>query len=176
MRWPTADRLLIRPAGEPACVAVFERSTVIRAPLDRVWEFHSSADGLVAVTPDWLNLRVEGVVGPDGEPAEVLNEGTEVSLSIRPFGIGPRQSWTSRITGRTSGEDHAAFTDEMLDGPFPRWVHTHRFDRVRAGTELTDRVEYQLPLGPARGLSAVGWPGFVAVFADRHRRTRRLLE
>jgi ligand-binding SRPBCC domain-containing protein len=64
----------------------------------------------------------------------------------------------------------------MAEGPFRRWHHTHRFQAVDGGTRLTDRVEYQLPLGRAAGLSWIAWPGFAAVFASRHRRTRRHLE
>ena len=158
-------------------MAVFERSSLVRAPFDEVWAFHSTVRGLEAVTPGWFDLAVERVVGPDGEPdpAELV-EGSEVSLSMRPMGIGPRQSWTSRITGRERGEGHGEFTDEMADGPFRRWRHTHRFAAVDGGTRLTDRVEYQLPLGPAAGLSWAAWPGFAAMFAARHRATRRALE
>ncbi len=161
-------------------MAVFERSTLVRAPFEDVWRFHSTVEGLVAVTPDWLGLRVESVVGPEGErdPAE-LAVGSEVTLSVRPLGVGPRLSWTSRITRRERRDDRAEFTDEMVDGPFRRWHHTHRFaaePAEPAGTRLTDRVEYELPLGPARGLSALAWPGLAATFANRQRQTRRLLE
>lgn len=158
-------------------MAVYRRSSVIRASLDDVWAFHSTVDGLTAVTPDWFNLEVERVVGPDGEPdPDALVEGSELTLSMQPFNVGPRQSWTSRIAHRERSDDRGEFRDEMADGPFRRWHHTHRFQAVDGGTRLTDRVEYQLPLGPAAGLSWVAWPGFAAVFGSRHRRTRRQLE
>lgn len=158
-------------------MAVYERTTLVRAPLDEVWQFGTTVEGLEAVTPGWLGLRVESVVGPDGEPDPgELVEGSEVTLSMRPFGVGPRQSWTSRVTRLRRTDDRGEFRDEMLDGPFRRWHHAHRFDAVPDGTRLTDRVEYQLPLGPARGLSTLAWPGFAAMFAYRHRRTRQLLE
>lgn len=158
-------------------MAVFERSVLVRAPFESVWSFHASVDGLEAVTPRWLDLRVESAVTADGQPtAGELTEGDEVRLSIRPFGIGPRQSWTSRIRRRERTDESAVFVDEMLDGPFPRWHHTHRFEARPDGTMMTDRVEYELPLGPLRGLSGLGWPGFETVFALRHRETRRQLE
>lgn len=158
-------------------MAVYERSTLVRAPLDEVWAFHSSVDGLVDLTPGWLGLTVEAVRDADGEPdPAVLEPGCEVDLALRPFGVGPRQAWTSRVTARERGDDAATFRDEMLDGPFARWHHTHRFEAVEGGTRVTDRVDYALPLGPARGLSAAARPGFALVFALRHRRTRRLLE
>lgn len=158
-------------------MAIYERSTFVRAPLEDAWDFHSTVEGLVAATPDWLDLRVESVTGPDGEPdPEVLDTGTEVTLSIRPAWLGPRLSWTSRITFRDRDGATAEFRDEMIDGPFPRWHHTHRFAAEPGGTRLVDRVEYRLPLGPARGLSALAWPGFEAVFALRQRATKRRLE
>lgn len=158
-------------------MAVYRRCSVIRAPFDDVWAFQTTVDGLVAVTPDWFNLEVEGVVGPDGEPdPDELVEGSEVSLSMRPLGVGPRQSWTSHIVHRERTDDRGEFRDEMAGGPFRRWHHTHRLQAVDGGTRLTDIVEYQLPLGPATGLSRLAWPGFAAVFASRHRRTRRHLE
>lgn len=153
-------------------MAVYERTTRIRAPLETVWQFHSSPDGLAAVSPSWLRLRVERVTGPDGRPVEGFAAGTEVTLSVRPFGLGRRQRWTSRIVARERRAERAEFRDEMLDGPFRRWVHTHRFEAVPSGTRMTDRVEYELPLG----LSGVARPGFALVFADRHRRTRAILE
>lgn len=158
-------------------MAVYERSTLVRAPLAAVWEFSSTADGLEAITPRWLGLVVESVRGPDGEPApDVLDVGCEVTVSVRPLGVGPRQTWTSQITHRERTGDTAEFRDEMLDGPFARWHHTHRFAAEQGGTRVTDRVEYELPLGPARALSAAAWPGFEFVFAARHRTMRRLLE
>jgi len=45
----------------------YERETTVDSPFDDVWAFHSQVSGLEAVTPDWLDLRVERVIGPDGE-------------------------------------------------------------------------------------------------------------
>jgi ligand-binding SRPBCC domain-containing protein len=157
-------------------MAVYERSTVVDAPLETVWEFHSTVDGLLALTPGWMNMRVEEIRGPNGEPdPDVLAVGTEVSLSIRPFGVGPRQSWTSRIVERERQGDAAYFRDTMREGPFRRWSHTHRFRAVEGGTRITDHVEYEFPR-PFRGLSALAWPGFEPMFVYRHRRTKAELE
>lgn len=158
-------------------MAVYRRSSLVRAPFEAVWDFHSTVEGLLAVTPDWFDLRVERAIGQDGatDPEELL-EGCELTLSMRPLGVGPRQSWTSRITHRERTGNRGEFRDVMVEGPFERWHHTHRFEAVDGGTQLTDRVEYRLPLGPAAGLSGLAKPGFAAMFADRHRRTRRWLE
>lgn len=157
-------------------MAVYERQVRVDAPLDDVWAFHSTIDGLRALTPDWMHLRVESITGPDGDPdPDVLDAGTSIRLSIRPFGVGPRQTWTSSITDRERSDTEATFEDEMIDGPFDTWVHTHRFRAADGGTVVIDHVEYTLP-GILHGISGVASPFFEPMFAYRHRRTRRLLE
>lgn len=157
---------------------VYERSTRVRAPFEEVWEFYSKPSGFAAVTPEFLNLRIESVTGPDGTPEpEVLEEGTRVRSSIRPFGVGPRTAWVSTITERSEGADAATFSDEMSDGPFARWHHTHRFRADGDATFLLDRVEYRLRDGPAgAALDPFGRLGLEPMFYLRHRRTRELLE
>lgn len=152
----------------------YTRCTRVPAPLSAVWEFHSRVEGLETLTPDFLHLEVEAVHGPDGEPNPgVLEEGSEIEISLQPFGIGPRQRWVSVITDREEAEHKAWFRDEMRDGPFPRWVHTHTFFADGDDTVLEDRVEYKLPLGPlSEALGPLGVVGFEPMFWDRHRRTR----
>lgn len=159
-------------------MATYTRSTRVDAPLEEVWAFHTTPDGLEALTPDFMNLDVRDVTGPDGESdTEELPAGSRVRLAVRPFGVGPEQSWTTVITERTEDERRAHIRDVMEDGPFPIWEHTHRFVGDGDTTVITDHVEYHLPGGPlGRWLSPLGWPGFEAVFRVRHRRTKSLLE
>lgn len=159
-------------------MATYQRETVVDAPFDRVWTFYSRIEGLVALTPGFLNLEVHRVTGPDGESdQEFLDTGTRIESSMRPFGVGPRQHWTSIVTVREESEGEARLQDVMRDGPFPTWEHTHEFVAEDDGTRVVDRVEYELPGGPlGRVVSPFGWPGFEAMFRYRHRRTRELLE
>jgi ligand-binding SRPBCC domain-containing protein len=158
-------------------VATYERSVHVDAPLMDVWDFHSRADGLVELTPDWLHLRIDAIHGPAGEPEpEVLETGSTIHASIRPFGIGPRQSWTSEIVAREEGEAYTMFRDVMHDGPFPHWEHTHRFVAHGEGTQVHDCVEYELPGGQVgRFLGPLGVVGFEPMFRLRHRRTKAIL-
>lgn len=156
----------------------YERETRVDAPLDEVWAFHSNVAGLRALTPGWLCLRVESATGPDGEsdPA-VLEAGSTVRLSVRPFDVGPRHYWTARIRERERRPGAARFRDEMIEGPFDRWVHTHAFFADGESTLVRDRVVYDPPLGP---LGDVAVPfttlGLEGAFRARHEKTAAVLE
>lgn len=173
--------------AERSAMPTYQREVRVDAPLDAVWAFHSRIEGLEALTPDWMHLRVEGVRRPDddanggdtnayAEDVDTLDAGTELRLSIRPFGVGPRQRWTSRIVRREREDGSAVFEDVMEDGPFPRWRHTHQFfAEGAAGTLVRDRVAYELPVVGGL-LGPLGWLGFEPMFRERHRRTKRILE
>lgn len=151
----------------------YRRSIVIEAPFAEVWKFHSTVDGLHALTPDWVGLTVDRVRLPTGATGDELVEGAEIDLRTRPFGIVPGGHWTSRITARSRNEDEGMFRDETCEGPFDEWVHTHRFVELEFGTLVHDRVEYSFGIP---GSSVAVRPALAALFAYRHARTRSLLE
>ncbi|MFB6281315.1 MAG: SRPBCC family protein [Haloferacaceae archaeon] len=157
---------------------VYRRRTRVAAPLDEVWSFHSGTEGLEALTPGWMGLSVEATRGPDGEPdPAVLAAGSRVRMSLRPFGIAPRQRWVSVITERERGDGRAWFVDRMEGGPFRSWEHTHLFFADGAETIVEDRVAYELPFGGlGRALGPFARVGFEPMFRYRHRRTRAILE
>lgn len=159
-------------------MATYTRRTRVAAPLSEVWEFHSHVSGLEALTPEWMNLDVVAIRGPDGDPdPEELVVGSKVRMSARPFGVGPAQRWTSHIVEREFEGGAAVFRDEMIGGPFRKWVHTHQFYADGDETLIEDRVEYELPGGPlGRAVSPFGTVGFEPMFRYRHRKTKELLE
>lgn len=156
----------------------YERSVRVRAPFEEVWSFHSGVSGLVALTPEWMHLEVETVRGPDGEPdPATLEAGSVVHASVRPFGVGPRQTWISEITARDERDGAAHFRDVMTEGPFPEWEHTHLFYADGAETIVRDQIRYQLPLGVlGRAAGPLAVVGFEPFFRYRHRKTKELLE
>lgn len=159
-------------------MATYERDTTVESTFEDVWAFHSGVSGLEAVTPDWLGLRVERVIGPDGAAdPDILESGSEIALSIRPFGVGPRQHWTSVITDRERKNGAAYFRDEMVHGPFDRWEHTHSFFADGDRTIIRDRVAYDLPFGPlGDAAEPLSTPGFAAMFRTRHQLAKARLE
>lgn len=156
----------------------YRRQTRIDAPLAVVWELHATVAGLVAVTPEWLRLDVEAVRGPNGDPSvSEFDVGSQVRLSIRPFGVGPRLRWLSRIVELEVREGAAYFRDEMADGPFDRWIHTHTFFADGDETILIDEVEYRLPFGVVgEAAGPLAKVGFEATFRQRHADTKALLD
>ena len=156
----------------------YERSVRVDAPFQEVWDFHSTEKGLVALTPGWMNIRIDAVRGPDGEPdPEVLGAGSVVESSVQPFGVGPRQSWDSDIVARERQDGAAYFRDVMSDGPFREWTHTHMFYADDGATVVRDRVEYALPFGAlGDAVGPLARVGLEPMFRYRHRRTKELLE
>ena len=159
-------------------MARYSRRTRIRAPLDEVWAFHSTIDGLEALTPAWMGLEIESVRGPDGEEnPPVLVEGSEISMRSSPVEFAPPSRWISRITARHEEDGYRMFRDDMLGGAFALWIHTHEFYGDGDETVLIDTVEYELPGGPLRRLTEpAAWIGFEPMFRYRHHRTKQVLE
>ncbi len=159
-------------------MATYRRETVIDAPLEDVWAFHSTIDGLKALTPSFMHLEVHRITGPNGETTpDELDVGSRIEMSVRPLGIAPTQEIVSVITERQFDGSEGSFCDIMETGPFPTWKHTHRFIAEGDRTRLIDRIEYELPGGAlGRMVSPLGRIGFAPMFRNRHRTTKRLLE
>jgi ligand-binding SRPBCC domain-containing protein len=119
-----------------------ERVQVIERPLEEVFAFFSDAENLETITPAFLHFRITSP-----RPI-VLAPGALLDYELRLFGVPFR--WRTRIE---TFEPPHRFTDVQLRGPYRRWHHTHSFRRVATGTEMTDVVEYQLPLGPLGALA-----------------------
>lgn len=152
-------------------MARFTRQSRVDAALDTVWDFHSRIEGLEALTPGWAGLRVESLDVPGG--GEILEAGTEMTLSVGPIPGGPRVRFVSEIVSRERRTDEAVFVDEMRDGPFKSWRHTHRFVAANESTLLSDEIEYATGYGSTVDLALK--PGFALAFAGRHRKTREIL-
>ncbi len=159
-------------------MSTYQRSVRVAAPLEAVWEFHSTEEGLKALTPDWMGMTVTSVKGPDGEPnPPVLEAGSVLEITVQPFAFGPAQQWTSEITARERTDGSAYFTDVMTEGPFTEWEHTHRFYADGDETVITDTIEYTLPLGPVSEFAGrLAFVGFEPMFLYRHRQTKHRLE
>ena len=124
-------------------MAVFTRSIVVPAPIEDVYAFH-------------LDTRNAGLIAGGGvEVVEVrgrfpVRRGDEVILRLRPRPLPVAQTWRVRIAEL---EPPRLLVDELVEGPFARFRHEHRFEDLGgARTRLTDRIDYALPGGAAGAL------------------------
>jgi ligand-binding SRPBCC domain-containing protein len=113
------------------------RRVVIRRPIEEVFAFFSEAANLERITPPELNFHI---VTP--QPI-VLAQGSRLDYRLKLYGVGFR--WQTLIS---SWEPPFQFVDQQVRGPYRQWIHTHRFVQNPDGTEMTDHVEYQLPVWP----------------------------
>ena len=75
-------------------------------------------------------------------------QGQEIWVSSKIFEamkIRRAVTWHSKITFFKEYE----YIDEMLEGPFKKWRHLHKFHNIIGGkqTEIIDEVEFELPYG-----------------------------
>ena len=116
---------------------VLERSQVVPKSRDEVFPFFADAANLERITPPFLGFKI---LTP--QPIE-MKPGTLIDYRIKLQGIPMK--WKTLIEEFQPNEK---FIDVQLKGPYARWHHTHTFRDVPGGTEVGDRVEYELPLGP----------------------------
>ena len=113
----------------------FRYSSLINAPVNRVWEFHERPDILTLLTPPWQPvevLRREGGLG--------VGAISEFRLWLGPIPI----DWLAR---HTECEPYQYFVDEQVKGLMQSWVHRHQFQAENGQTRLTDSINYELLTG-----------------------------
>ncbi|MGZ3406201.1 MAG: TIGR01777 family oxidoreductase, partial [Polyangia bacterium] len=110
------------------------------------FDWHTRPGALERLSPPWESARL---LRSDG-----IHDGDVAELRV---GVGPvEQRWVARHRDFVDG---VQFADEQVEGPFARWLHTHRFEPAGdSACTMIDHVEYALPLG---GLGRAVAGGFV---------------
>ena len=115
----------------------FELTTVIEAPVERVFDLSLDIDVHTGSMAGSLERAVGGVT------SGLIGLNQEVTWAARHFGI----QW--RMTSVISAYDRPArFVDQMTKGPFGKWWHEHRFTADGERTVMVDVIDYRSPLGP----------------------------
>lgn len=104
----------------------------IPLPQAEVFEFFADAANLEALAafPDWPPLPIS------------MQPGCLIEYSLRLHGI-PFQ-WTTEIT---QWQPPVRFEDSQRRGPYRLWRHQHIFESRDGGTQMEDRVTYDVPGG-----------------------------
>ena len=114
--------------------------TVQRLPitLDQAWDFFSSPRNLKEITPAYMNFKV--LTNSDSEK---MFAGQIITYQVSPL-LGIPMFWMTEIT---HVRDREYFIDEQRFGPYALWHHKHFFKEIPGGVEMTDFLDYKLPLG-----------------------------
>ncbi len=148
-------------------MAVFEKQTPIHTSTQELFSWHGRPRAFERLAPPWEKIVILERQGG-------IKDGDKVVLEMRqgPF----RHRWVAVHRDYIEGQQ---FRDEQTQGPFAKWIHTHRFlPQPDNSSVLSDRIEYEPPFGFG-GRWVAG--GFLArklekVFSFRHTRTRNDLE
>ena len=71
-----------------------------------------------------------------------MRKGAVIDYRIRWLGLPLK--WRTLITDY---QPPRFFVDEQLKGPYRLWKHRHEFKEENGASMISDRVEYELPLG-----------------------------
>lgn len=134
----------------------FSHSFVVPANIDKVWDFYTDIGHLEVITPPHLHLKV--VKSSTGGK---LQQGTEVWLEGN---LMVKSTWHSRITKMKP----YVYVDEMLEGRFKTWKHTHAFERTEGGAKVIDEIDFELRYGLlGRMLEGYAYQQLEKIFAHR---------
>ena len=111
---------------------------VLPISLEEAWDFFSSPHNLEKITPKDMRFDVISEV-PDGK----VYSGQIIKYIVSPV-LNIPIHWVTEIT---HVEDQKYFVDNQRVGPYAMWHHQHIFKSVPGGVEMTDIVDYALPMG-----------------------------
>jgi len=112
---------------------LFEDTTSLNAPSERVFSFFSKAENLQRLTPEWVYFRILTPL-----PIQ-MREGTLIDYRLKLHGIPVK--WRTKIT---EWNPPYSFTDEQIKGPYRNWIHRHTFVSEGNNTLMTDHIEYRV--------------------------------
>ncbi|MEZ4845973.1 MAG: SRPBCC family protein [Bdellovibrionota bacterium] len=115
---------------------VLQRESIIKAPLEKVFDFFSNAKNLEIITPPFLNFTILEQSTPK------VQKGTIFTYRLKVHGIPIR--WKSLIE---EWVPNSHFVDTQIFGPYKKWHHLHTFKSVPEGTWMQDTVNYRVHMG-----------------------------
>lgn len=114
------------------------RKQILPISVEEAWQFFSSPKNLGRITPEYMKFQILHLSGGEKMyPGQIIR----YKLFVVPF---LPVYWTTEITHVS---EPAFFVDEQRFGPYAMWHHQHHFRAVPGGVEMTDEVNYAIPLG-----------------------------
>ncbi|MBX7094759.1 MAG: SRPBCC family protein [Flavobacteriales bacterium] len=105
--------------------------------LEQAWDFFSSPKNLSLITPPEMRFEIQS------EVPEKMYSGLFIQYKVRPLMNIP----TTWVTEIKHVEEPLYFVDEQIEGPYTVWHHQHFFKVIDGGIEMTDIVDYKIPMG-----------------------------
>lgn len=124
----------------------FYQELYIEEPIEKVFEFFSSEKNLERITPPSLQFKVLS------KSTDEIEEGTLINYRLKLDGIVPL-NWQTLITKWNPPHE---FQDFQKKGPYRKWAHTHKFEKLGKGVLMSDQVDHDLPMGTL-GWAVAGW-------------------
>lgn len=144
----------------------------MKCTVEQLYAFHLKTENAALIMPP--GFQVMEVKAPQ---PPMLHQ--EMSLTVRILGL-LTQTWVvcwEDIQPPQGQPRQALLVDRTIQGPFPFFLHQHRFTQEGHLTRLTDDLRFQPPLRP------LGWLflpliylQLYLVFAWRQARTKNILE
>lgn len=139
-------------------MAHLEFDTAIFAPIERVFDLARSIDFHAISVPGTGERPVAGRM------TGLIELGETVTWQARHLGV--QQKLTTRITKM---ERPTCFVDIMVRGAFRSLQHEHYFREENGTTTMTDRMEFESPLG---GIGRLFNRIYLTGYMERFLRTR----
>ncbi len=115
-----------------------EFKTFLPLDIDKAWDFFSSPRNLAKITPEHMGFIITSKFND-----EKMYPGMLITYKVSPL-LGIQMDWCTEITHVI---DKKYFVDEQRFGPYAMWHHQHHFKVVEGGIEMTDIVNYAVPMG-----------------------------
>ena len=121
----------IKKDNEKALNTFIKRSSLIPCSVDNLFDYHTRNGVLERLIPPWSGLNLVIQIGGINNDA----------LSIFRINFGPLSfQWIAKHFGYIHNKQ---FQDEMIKGPFQKWIHTHSF--IPQGLNqcvIEDKIDY----------------------------------
>lgn len=119
-------------------VYTLKKTQFLPITLAEAWSFFSTPENLSKITPEHMGLQIRYMSG-----GVKMYSGQIIRYTVRIlpyFAV----DWVTEIS---QVNEPNYFVDEQRFGPYALWHHQHHFKEVAGGVEMTDEVNYAIPLG-----------------------------